>query len=115
MKGLDYTMHTPMPFLAALQRFSSFKSLSKVYGYQAIARLHKQDSTKKATEQEKPMLYIISILHRKPEFGEGVRFRSTYYAEETKDAAFVKRVFSEAFQLAHPSWIIEEVTVEPIS
>jgi hypothetical protein len=66
-------------------------------------------------EKEKPILYMISILHRKPEFGKSVRFCSTYYARERKDVLLIKRVFSEAFHSAHPSWTIEEVTVEPVS
>ena len=64
---------------------------------------------------EKPIQYAISILHRRTGFGKRVRFRSTFYASERRDARFIEQIFRKAFHKAHPSWKIEEVTVEPTS
>jgi len=62
---------------------------------------------------EKTVEYVISILHKRPEFGEKSEFVSTYYAKEKTSAQKLKKIFAKAFRVAHPSWRIKEVNVSP--
>ena len=54
----------------------------------------------------------VSILHKRPTFGEGVEFLSVYYAKAKKDKQRLAEIFANAFIRAHPSWVIKKITVE---
>ena len=73
----------------------------------------RQIMTQNQSSREEPIEYAIFVLHRREGFGRHISFASTYYAKAKSDKAFMKRVFRKAFHQAHPSWKIEEVTVEP--
>ena len=64
-------------------------------------------------EQPKPVDYCISIRHIRPEFGRNVRFVSMYYAREKREERWLLQTFTKAFEEAHPTWTIEEVTINP--
>ncbi len=101
MKKIIGIMNLPAPQVLDLQRSFNQKNISE-------ALIHKEDKS----NQGKLTRYIITILYKKPEYGESVSFHSTYRAMERKDPLIVKRIFGDAFHLAHPSWIVEKVTVK---
>ena len=55
--------------------------------------------------------YVISILYKRPEFGESCEFLSTYVAMEERGARYLKGVFVKAFKLAHPTWVLTKIKV----
>ncbi len=64
-------------------------------------------------EQTEPVDYCISIRHVRPEFGQNVKFVSMYYAREKREEQWLLQTFTKAFKEAHPTWTIEEATINP--
>jgi hypothetical protein len=70
-------------------------------------------SSERQNKHEEKVLYVISILYTRPEFGEKCKFLSTYYAKEKNDIRHLKKIFASAFKNAHPTWTMVKITVAP--
>ena len=76
-------------------------------------KLVRRGLNKKQDEHGKVLQYVISIFYIRPEFGENCKFLSTYCAKGKKGGRYLKKIFARAFKSAHPTWIMEKVTVSP--
>ena len=112
MDGQIYLRYIFKKLIGFSQHFSVSVNLSIAHSMRASARWNRSNLTRNLRDQRKPIEYVISILYKRPEFGENVKFLSAYYAKERRDARSIKRMLTKAFNLAHPSWVIKAVTVE---
>jgi len=93
------------------QSFSDHRSLSQIANLRGTTALPKTDLAGKQHDQETAE-YRILISYNRPEFGEDVDFLFMYHVRENKDEELLRQIFTKAFERAHPSWTIKEVTIE---
>ncbi len=74
--------------------------------------MEKNSATSDKLNESKAIDYKIGILHIRPEIDQESEFLLTYRAREKRGEKFVEEMFTKAFKIAHPCWVIKKVTVK---